>query len=566
MIRNFFWAGVVLTTVVAMFGQEPSSSPTSADFDLIIRGGTVYDGTGAEPRQADVAIRGDRIAGVGDFKSAKAKTVVDAKGLAVAPGFINMLSWSTESLIQDGRSQSEIRQGVTTEIMGEGESMGPVNDRVREHMLRAQSDIKYDIKWNTLAEYLQYLEKRGISCNVASFIGATTIREYVVGFEDKPPTPEQLDQMRELVRKEMEAGALGIGTSLIYPPAFYAKTEELIELCKVAAKYQGKYISHMRSEGSRLLEALDELIRISREANIPAEVYHIKASGRENWGKEDQLLAHIEQAQKEGLKITADMYTYMAAGTGLDACLPPWTEDGGYPALFKRLRDPATREKIKAEVQKPTNSWENLYLDAGGPEHILLVAFKSDKLKPLTGKTLAEVARMRGKDPIDTAMDLIAEDESRIGTIYFLMSEDNVKKEVAKPWISFGSDEASQAPEPPFTKSNPHPRAYGNFARVLGKYVRDEKIIPMKEAIRRLSGLPATNLGLDHRGFLKEGMFADVVVFDPATITDHATFEKPHQYATGVKHVFVNGVQVLKDGEHTGAKPGRALWGPGKLK
>jgi N-acyl-D-amino-acid deacylase len=566
MIRNFFWAGVVLTTVVAMFGQEPSSSPTSADFDLIIRGGTVYDGTGAEPRQADVAIRGDRIAGVGDFKSAKAKTVVDAKGLAVAPGFINMLSWSTESLIQDGRSQSEIRQGVTTEIMGEGESMGPVNDRVREHMLRAQSDIKYDIKWNTLAEYLQYLEKRGISCNVASFIGATTIREYVVGFEDKPPTPEQLDQMRELVRKEMEAGALGIGTSLIYPPAFYAKTEELIELCKVAAKYQGKYISHMRSEGSRLLEALDELIRISREANIPAEVYHIKASGRENWGKEDQLLAHIEQAQKEGLKITADMYTYMAAGTGLDACLPPWTEDGGYPALFKRLRDPATREKIKAEVQKPTNSWENLYLDAGGPEHILLVAFKSDKLKPLTGKTLAEVASMRGKDPIDTAMDLIAEDESRIGTIYFLMSEDNVKKEVAKPWISFGSDEASQAPEPPFTKSNPHPRAYGNFARVLGKYVRDEKIIPMKEAIRRLSGLPATNLGLDHRGFLKEGMFADVVVFDPATITDHATFEKPHQYATGVKHVFVNGVQVLKDGEHTGAKPGRALWGPGKLK
>ncbi|HEX4653182.1 MAG TPA: D-aminoacylase [Candidatus Udaeobacter sp.] len=564
---NFFWAGAFLTIVTAMFGQEQSQSPASADFEVIIRGGIVYDGTGAEPRQADVAISGDRIAGVGPaVAGAKAKTVVDAKGLAVAPGFINMLSWSTESLIQDGRSQSEIRQGVTTEIMGEGESMGPVNDRVREHMVRAQSDIKYDIKWNTLAEYLQYLEKRGISCNVASFIGATTIREYVVGFEDKPPTPEQLDQMRELVRKEMEAGALGIGTSLIYPPAFYAKTEELIELCKVAAKYQGKYISHMRSEGSRLLEALDELIRISREANIPAEVYHIKASGRENWGKEDQLLAHIEQAQKEGLKISADMYTYMAAGTGLDACLPPWTEDGGYPALFKRLRDPETRAKIKAEVQKATNSWENLYLDAGGPEHILLVAFKSDKLKPLTGKTLAEVAKMRGKDPIDTAMDLIAEDESRIGTIYFLMSEDNVKKEVVKPWISFGSDEASQAPEPPFTKSNPHPRAYGNFARVLGKYVRDEKIIPMKEAVRRLSGLPATNLGLDHRGFLKEGMFADVVVFDPATIADRATFDKPHQYAIGMKHVFVNGIQVLKDGEHTGAKAGRALWGPGKAK
>jgi len=404
-----------------------------------------------------------------------------------------------------------------------------------------------------------------VSCNVASFIGATTIREYVIGFEDKQPTPEQLDQVRELVRKEMEAGALGIGTSLIYPPAFYAKTEELIELCKVAEKYQGKYISHMRSEGSRLLEALDELIRISREAKIPAEVYHIKVSGQQNWPKIDDLLSRIEAAQKEGLKITADMYTYTAGGTGLDASLPPWTEDGGYPALFKRLRDPVTREKIKAEVQKPTSGWENLYFDAGGPEHILLAEFRSEKLKPLTGKTLAEVARMRGKDPIDTAMDLIAEDESRIGTLYFIISEDNVKKELAKPWISFGSDEASQAPEGLFLKSNPHPRAYGNFARVLGKYSRDEKVIPMKEAVRRLSGLPATNLGLDHRGFLKEGMFADVVVFDPATIADLATYEKPHQYAVGVKHVFVNGVQVLKDGEHTGAKPGTALWGPGKL-
>jgi N-acyl-D-amino-acid deacylase len=549
-----------------MFAQGRSPSPGSLDFDVIIKDGTVYDGTGAEPKQADVAIRGDRIAGVGDFKTAKGNTIIDAKGLAVASGFINMLSWSTVSLIQDGRSQSEIRQGVTTEIMGEGESMGPVNDRVREHMIRQQADIKYDIKWNTLAEYLQYLEKRGASCNVASFIGATTIREYVIGFEDKQPTPEQLDQMRELVRKEMEAGALGIGTSLIYPPAFYAKTEELIELCKVAAQYQGKYISHMRSEGSRLLEALDELIRISREAKIPAELYHIKASGQQNWPKIDDLLSRIESAQKEGLKITADMYTYTAGGTGLDASLPPWTEDGGYPALFKRLRDPATREKIKAEVQKPTGAWENLYLDAGGPEHVLLAEFRSEKLKPLTGKTLAEVARMRGKDSIDTAMDLIAEDESRIGTLYFIISEDNIKKELGKPWISFGSDEASQAPEGVFLKSNPHPRAYGNFARVLGKYVRDEKVIPMKEAVRRLSGLPATNLGLDHRGFLKEGMFADVVVFDPATIADRATFEKPHQYAVGVKHVFVNGVQVLKDGEHTGAKPGRALWGPGKIK
>ena len=566
MKQNFLWLGAFLTIVFTVFAQEPSPSPSSDDFDLIVRGGTLYDGTGAKPLQADVAIRGDRIAGIGDFKSAKAKTVIDAKGLAVAPGFINMLSWSTESLIQDGRSQSEILQGVTTEIMGEGESMGPVNDRVREHQIREQTDIKYDITWNTLAEYLQYLETHGISCNVASFIGATTIREYVIGFEDKQPTPEQLDEMRELVRKEMEAGALGIGTSLIYPPAFYAKTEELIELCKVAAKYQGKYISHIRSEGNQLFEAVDELLRIAREANIPAELYHIKTAGKKNWSKEDQLLTRIERAQKKGLNVRANMYTYTAAGTGLDACLPPWTEDGGYPELFRRLRDPVMRAIIKAEAQVDSDEWENLYLAAGSPEKILLVGFKSEKLKPLTGKTLAEVAKMRGKDPIDTIMDLISEDESRIGTVYYLMSEENVKKELRKPWISFGSDEASQAPEAPFTKSNPHPRAYGNFARVLGKYVRDEKVLSMSDAIHRLSGLPATNLGLDRRGFLKEGMFADVVVFDPATITDHATFKKPHQYATGVKHVLVNGVQVIKDGEHTGAKPGRALWGPGKVK
>ena len=538
----------------------------AADFDVIIKNGAVYDGSGGEAQHVDLAIRGDRIAGVGDYKNAKAKTVIDARGLAVAPGFINMLSWSTESLIQDGRSQSEIREGVTTEIMGEGESMGPLNEELKKRMLREQSDIKFDIKWNTLAEYLQYLERRGISCNVASFIGAATIRENVIGFEDKVPTAEQLDQMRELVRKEMEAGALGIGTALIYPPAFYSKTDELIELCKVAAKYKGKYISHMRSEGNQLLEAFDELLRISREAGIPAEVYHIKAAGEKNWGKIDNLLSQIEAAQKEGLNVRANMYTYTAAGTGLDACLPPWTEEGGYPALFKRLRDPATREKIAAEVKIDSDKWENLYIGAGSPDNILLVAFKSEKLKPLTGKTLATVAKMRGKDPITTIMDLIAEDESRIGTIYLVMSEENVKKEIAKPWISFCSDEASQAPEGVFLKSNPHPRAYGSFVRVLGKYVRDEKVITLPEAIRRLSAFPATNLGLDHRGMLKEGMFADVVAFDPATITDHATFEKPHQYGTGVKHVFVNGVQVIKDGEHTGAKPGRALWGPGKAR
>src|SRR5882762_11194921 len=558
----------ILTSIIAscFFAQNQLPSQSPADYDVIITGGLVYDGTGGEPQHVDVAIRGDRIVGIGDFAAAKAKTIVDAMGLAVAPGFINMLSWSTESLIEDGRSQSEIRQGVTTEIMGEGESMGPVNDRIREHMLREQKDIHYEVKWNTLAEYLRYLEARGVSCNVASFIGATTIRENVIGFEDKAPSPPQLEEMRALVREEMEAGALGIGTSLIYPPAFYAKTDELIELCKVAAKYKGKYISHMRSERNQLLKALDEPIRISREANIPAEVYHIKAAGEKNWGKIENLLSRIESAQKEGLNIRANMYTYTAGGTGLDACFPPWTEDGGYPALFKRLRDPATREKIKAEVKIDSDKWENLYLSAGSPDRIILVGFKSEKLKPLTGKSLAEVAKMRGKDPIDTAMDLVAEDESRIGAVYFMMSEENVKKEIAKPWISFGSDEASQAPEPPFTKSNCHPRAYGNFARVLGKYCRDEKILAMTDAIHRLSALPATNLGLNHRGFVQDGMFGDVVVFDPATIADRATFDKPHQYAVGMKHVFVNGVQVLKDGDHTGTKPGRALAGPGKLK
>jgi N-acyl-D-amino-acid deacylase len=556
--------GLVSALAVCM-ARANESSPPSAEFDVLVKGGTVYDGTGAEGHVADVAIRGDRIAGVGNFATSQAKQAVDARGLAVAPGFINMLSWSTESLIQDGQSQSEIRQGVTTEIMGEGESMGPLNERMKKRILEQQKDIKYEIKWNTLSEYLLYLQSRGVSCNVASFLGATTVREYVIGLEDKQPTPQQLVQMQDLVRKEMEAGALGIGTSLIYPPAFYAKTEELMALCKVAAKYRGKYISHMRSEGNQLLPALEELIRISRNAGIPAEVYHIKAAGQKNWPKEDELLGRIEAAQKEGLKITADMYTYPASGTGLDACLPPWTEDGGFPALLQRLRDPATREKIAAQVRVDSDDWENTYASAGSPENILLVGFKSEKLKPLTGKTLAEVAKMRGRDPVEIIMDLISEDESRIDTIYFEMSEQNLRKEIAKPWISFGSDEASQATEGVFLKSNPHPRAYGNFARVLGKYVREEKLISLGEAIRRLSGLPATNLGLDRRGFIKEGMFADLIVFDPATIADRATFAQPHQYAVGVRDVFVNGAHVLRDGEHTGVKPGRALWGPGKV-
>src|SRR5438270_4628441 len=560
-----FSAVVALSYVTSPTRGVETPSP-GTEFDLLIKGGTVYDGGGGEGRAVDVTVRGDRITGVGDFHNASAKNMIDARGLAVAPGFINMLSWSNESLIQDGRSQSEIRQAVTTEIMGEGESMGPVNDRVRQYMLKQQSDIKYDIKWNKLAEYLQYLEKRGVSCNVASFIGATTIRANVIGFEDKQPTPRQLDEMRELVRREMEAGALGIGTALIYPPAFYAKTEELMELCKVAAKYKGKYISHMRSEGNHLFEAFDELLRISREANIPAELYHIKAAGQKNWGKMDTLLTRIEAARKEGRPIRANMYTYIAGGTGLDACLPPWTEDGGYPELLKRLRDPEIRKKIAAEVKVDSDKWENLYLGAGSPDRIVLSDFTSEKLKPLDGKSLAEIAKIRGTDPIETIMDLLSENEARIGAMYFLMSEENVRKEITKPWISFGSDEASQAPEGLFLKSTPHPRAYGTFARVLGKYGRDEKLVTLSEAIRRLSALRATNLGLDHRGFLKEGMFADVVVFDPATIADHATFENPAQYATGMKNVFVNGREVLKDGEHTGAKPGRALYGPGKVR
>ncbi|HJP92119.1 MAG TPA: M15 family metallopeptidase [Pyrinomonadaceae bacterium] len=533
-------------------------------FDIIIRSGMVYDGTGRAPIKADVGIKGDRIAAIGNLSRASAPTIVDASGLAVAPGFINMLAHSETSLIVDPRSLSEIKQGVTTQIFGEG-SMGPLNSDMKRRMRESQGDVKYDIEWTTLAEYLTYIEKRGISQNVASFIGAPTIREYVIGLDDKPPTPAQLDQMRELVRREMEAGALGITTALIYPPAFFAKTEELIELCKVAAKYQGKYTAHMRSEGNQLIEAVEETIRISREAGLPVEIYHLKASGEANWPKMDQVIRMIDDARRKGLKITADMYTYPAGGTGLDASMPPWVFDGGREAAYKRLQDPATRKKIADAVRTPTDEWENLYLLAGSPDRILLASFRSEKLKPLIGKTLAEVAKMRNKDPVETIMDLVLEDRSRVGTIYFLMSEDNIKKQIRQPWVSFGSDAASIAPEGVFLRSSAHPRAYGNFARLLGKYVREEKVISLAEAIRRLSGLPATNLGLDHRGFLKPGMFADVVVFDPQTIADLATFEKPHQLAVGVRHVFVNGVQVLKDGEHTNAKPGRALWGPGKV-
>ena len=554
---------IPLLTVV-WFAQGLTSPASQQQFDIIIRNGTVYDGTGRPPIKADVAISGDRIAAVGNLSGADAKTIVDAKGLAVAPGFINMLSHSETSWLVDDRSLSELREGVTTQIFGES-SMGPLSPEMKQRRASSQGDLKFEIQWTTLAEYLNYLQKRGISQNVASFIGAPTIREYVIGLEDKPPTPAQLDQMRELVRREMEAGALGITTALIYPPAFFAKTDELIELCKVAAKYKGKYTAHIRSEGAQLIEAVQETIRISREAGLPVEIYHLKASGEANWPKMDQVIRIIEDARKQGVKITADMYTYPAGGTGLDASLPPWVFDGGRDAAYKRLRDPATRQKIAEAVRTPTNEWENLYLLSGSPDRILLASFRNDNLKPLTGKTLAEVARMRGKDPIETIMDLLLEDQSRIGTIYFLMSEDNIKKQIRQPWVSFGSDAASIAAEGVFLKSSTHPRTYGNFARLLGKYVREEKVISLTEAVRRLTSLPAANLGLNHRGLLQKDMFADVVIFDPQTISDRATFDNPHQYSVGVRDVFVNGVQVLKDGEHTGAKPGKALWGPGKL-
>ncbi len=532
--------------------------------DVLIRGGTVHDGSGKPGRRADVGIRGDRIAAIGELVGAKAKVVIEARGLAVAPGFINMLSWSNESLLADGRSQSEVRQGVTTQIMGEGWSWGPVNEAIKKRMKAEQTDFKHDIEWTTLSDYLYFLERRKVSCNVASFLGATTVREYVIGLENKKATPRQMEQMRKLVEREMRGGALGIASALEYPPAYYADTQELIELCKVAARYKGKYITHMRSEGARLLEAIDEVVRISREAKLPAEIYHFKAAGKANWGKMEAAIAKVEAARKEGLAITANMYCYTAGAAGLDACIPPWAAEGGRDALYRRLRDPEMRKRVAQGIRAPRKGDPDFYGNAGSPDNILLIGFKTTALKKLQGKTLAEVARMRRKDAVEVLIDLLLEDGSRIDVVYFMMSDDNVRKLLRVPWISFGSDEESQAPAGHFLKRLPHPRAYGNFARLLGKYVREEKVLSLEEAIRRLTSLPAGNLGLQRRGLLKEGYFADVVVFDPKRIIDRATYAKPHQYAVGVQHVLVNGVQVLKDGEHTGARPGRALWGPGR--
>lgn len=536
----------------------------AADYDVILRGGTVYDGSGKPPIVADIAIQDDRIAAIGDLAKKTAKQEVDVHGLAVAPGFINMLSWAVSSLIEDGKSQSDIRQGVTLEVFGEGESWGPWNDFLKKSAREQQGDIRYPIQWTTLREYLDFLAKKGVSTNVASLVGATTVRIHEIGFEDRAPTPAELKRMKELVRQAMEEGALGMGSALIYAPAFYAKTDELTELCKVVAEYDGLFTSHMRSEGNRLLESVDEILQIMRDSGVRAEIYHLKAAGEKNWPKMDQLVEHVNKARGDGLNITADMYTYTAGATGLDAAMPPWVQEGGYRKWADRLRDPATRAKVLKEMRTPADDWENLMLLAGSPEKVLLIEFKNEKLKPLTGKSLAEVARKRGKSPEETAMDLVIEDGSRVGTVYFLMSEDNVRKQIKLPWVSFCSDAESSAPEGMFLKASAHPRAYGNFSKLLGRYVRDEKLIPLEEAVRKLTTLPTENLRIKQRGALKPEYFADVVVFDPAKIQDHATYEKPLQYSTGMVHVFVNGKQVLKDGEHTGAKPGRAVFGPGK--
>nr|WP_288935308.1 D-aminoacylase [uncultured Allomuricauda sp.] len=538
----------------------------SENYDILIKNGQIVDGSGTLSYIGDVGINADTIAAVGDLGDATGTQEIDATGLAVAPGFINMLSWATESLIEDGRSMADIKQGVTLEVFGEGWSMGPLNESMKKQEQESQGDIQYDIEWNSLNEYLEYLTTKGVSPNVASFVGATTLRINMVGYEDRAPTPQEMDSMKLMVKQAMEEGALGVGSSLIYAPAFYSSTDELIELCKVAAEYDGMYISHMRSEGSRLLESLDELVQIADEAGIRAEIYHLKQSGKENWDKFDDVVAKVDSANAAGLHITADMYNYVAGATGLDASMPPWVQEGGYDKWAERLQDPKIRKRVKEEMTTPTDEWESLMQAAGDPSKILLVGFKNDTLKHYTGKTLKEVAEIRGTSPEETAMDLVVQDGSRVGTIYFLMSEENVKKQIALPWMSFGSDAGSPATEGVFLKSSTHPRTYGNFARLLGKYVRDEKVISLEEAINKLSQLPATNLKIQKRGSLTEGNYADVVLFDPETINDKASFEDPHQYSEGMQHVFVNGTQVLKDGEHTGKTPGQVVHGPGYKK
>ena len=550
-----------LVCAVALSAAFLAACTRAPKYDVVIRHGTIYDGTGAAGKGGDVAILDDRVAAVGDLSAERGREEVDATGLAVAPGFINMLSHSETSLIEDGRAQGTLRQGVTLEVFGES-SMGPITEQMKKDSMERQGDIKFNIVWNTLGGYLDHLVARGISTNVASFVSAATVRANEVGLDNRPPTAEELERMRAHVRVAMDEGAMGLTTALIYIPGVFAKTDELVELAKVASASGGMYISHMRSEGDRLLEAIDETLTIAREAKIRAEIYHLKESGQTNWNKLDPLIAKIENARKEGLEITADMYNYTAGSTGLDAAMPPWVQEGGYKAWATRLQDPKMRERVRREMTAPGPAWENLMLAAGGTG-TLLVGFKNEALRIYAGKTLDQVAKLRGKSVQDTAMDLVVEDGSRVQVVYFLMSEDNVKRQIQLPWVSFGSDASSMAPEGAFIKTSTHPRAYGNFARLLGKYVRDEHVIPMEEAIRKLTSFPAATLRIKDRGRLAPAYFADVVVFDPKTIADTSTYEKPHQYAVGVKHVWVNGGQVLKDGQHTGQKPGRVVRGPG---
>ena len=536
---------------------------TEAEVDVLIQNGTLYDGTGAPPYQGTVALKDDKIFYVGPPKFFKAKKIINATDKAVSPGFINMLSWGVETLIEEGKSQSDIRQGVTLEVFGEGMSWGPLNEKLKAEMKKNQGDIKYDINWTTLGEYLQFLEDKGVSTNIASFIGATTLRINAVGYADRKPNESELALMKNLVHQGMKEGAMGIGSSLIYAPAFYSSTEELIALCKVAAEYDGLYISHMRSEGNKLLESVDELLTIADQSGIRAEIYHLKQSGKKNWYKLDQVIQKIDSARAKGLKITTDMYTYIAGATGLDASMPPWVQEGGLDQWITRLKDPAIRKKVIKEMKADTDQWENLMRAAESSDKLILVGFKNDSLKYLTGKTLTEVAKMRGKSPEETAIDLVIQDGSRVGTVYFLMTEENIKKQINLPYMSFGSDAGTMSPEGVFSKSSTHPRAFGNFARLLGKYVREENVISLEEAIYKLTGLPASNLKIENRGQLKKGYFADIVVFDPNEISDHATFENPMQYATGVEHVWVNGTHVLENGKHTGAYGGRFVKGPG---
>ena len=538
-------------------GQQPQ-----ADYDVIIHGGTVYDGLGGEPFKADVAINGDRIAFVGDLSDKSGRLHVDARDKAVSPGFINMLSWATDSLIEDGRAMSDLKQGVTLEIMGEGWSMGPLNDAMKEDLKKRQGDIKYDVEWTTLGEYLDFLVAKGVSPNVASYAGAATVRIHEIGYENRKATDIELANMQALVRTAMLEGAIGVGSSLIYVPASFADTDELIALVKVAAEYDGAYISHIRSEGNHLEEAVQELIKIASITGAPAEIYHLKAAGKQNWHKLQNVFDLIESAQDVGLSITANMYTYPAAATGLDASMPQWVQEGGHDAWITALKDPDIRRRVIKEMNSPADEWENYFYQTGADKMILL-EFKNPKLKPLAGKTLAEVAESRGISAADTAIDLVLEDDSRVGTAYVLMSENNVQRKIEKDWISFGSNAGAPATSGIFLESNPHPRAYGTFARVLGKYSRDEYRLSLAEAIRRMTSLPAFNTNIRDRGQLTVGNFADVVVFDPLTVSDHATFDDPHQYSTGVEQVFINGVQVLKNGNHTGAMPGQVVRGPG---